>query len=67
MTPSPSLTFASWIVQVAGVYLPNPPNRLAHHVPLFGGDPRVTVFGGANGTAVTVPTVPGATLYPDVR
>ena len=57
----------SWIVQVAGVYLPNPQNRLAHHVPLFGGDPRVTVFGGANGTAVTVPTVPGATLYPDVR
>ena len=61
----------SWLVRLGpeegGVYLPNPPNRLAHHVPTFAGDPRVTVFGGADGTAVTVPTVPGATLYPDVR
>jgi predicted acyl esterase len=33
--------------------------------PVFAVDPRVTVFTGPGGTAVRVPTVPGAVLYPD--
>ena len=34
-------------------------------VPLFAVDPRVTVFTGAGATSVSLPVVPGATLYPD--
>jgi hypothetical protein len=34
-------------------------------VPMFAGDPQVTVFTGPGATAVELPVVPKATLYPD--
>jgi hypothetical protein len=34
-------------------------------VPMFAGDPQVTVFTGPGATAVEVPVVPAPTLYPD--
>ena len=61
-----SAPLAPWLLRIGAVYLPAAPSGVAHHAPTFGVDPRVTVFGGEGGTALTLPTVEPK-LYEDVR